>query len=108
AGAVTWLDRPDLMRGWAVPCATDIAFSYMAARFIFRRHHPAIPFLLLLAIADDGLGLILLAVVYPSRELSLVRLVLFLLPAIGIAWALNRRRVSSFWPYIVIAGGLSW
>src|SRR4029077_12225666 len=38
-----------LFRGWAIPCATDIAFSYLAARAIFRRH-PAIPFLLLLAI----------------------------------------------------------
>ena len=27
AGCQIW-DRPDLVRGWAVPCATDIAFSY--------------------------------------------------------------------------------
>jgi NhaA family Na+:H+ antiporter len=102
------LDRSDLVRGWAIPCATDIAFSYMAARFIFRQHHPAIPFLLLLAIADDALGLILLAVVYPSGELSPLRLVLFLIPAIAIAWGLNRYRVASFWPYVIVAGGLSW
>ena len=60
------------MPGWAVPCATDIAFSYMAARLIFPRDHPAIPFLLLLAIADDALGLVLLAIFYPSGPLSLV------------------------------------
>src|SRR5215208_6382391 len=24
------LGRPDLMPGWAIPCATDIAFSYLA------------------------------------------------------------------------------
>ena len=54
------LGRPELMPGWAIPCATDIAFSYLAARFIFPRGHPAIPFLLLLAIADDAIGLILL------------------------------------------------
>src|SRR5688500_1960422 len=53
--------RPELSNGWAVPCATDIAFSYMAARVIFPAGHPGIPFLLLLAIADDALGLILLA-----------------------------------------------
>ena len=104
----TIVDRPDLIRGWAIPCATDIAFSYMAARFIFHRHHPAIPFLLLLAIADDAIGLILLAVVYPSGTLSPLLLALFLIPAIAIAWTLNRYRVPSVWPYVVIAGGLSW
>ena len=39
-----------LSRGWAIPCATDIAFSAMIARVIFPSGHPAIPFLLLLAI----------------------------------------------------------
>ncbi|MEO8076196.1 MAG: Na+/H+ antiporter NhaA, partial [Acidobacteriota bacterium] len=37
-----------LSRGWAIPCATDIAFSAMIARIIFPSRHPAIPFLLLL------------------------------------------------------------
>ncbi len=37
----------ELMRGWAIPCATDIAFSAMIARLIFPSGHPAIPFLLL-------------------------------------------------------------
>src|SRR5215210_8007684 len=32
----------ELQRGWAIPCATDIAFSYMAARMIFPKGHPAI------------------------------------------------------------------
>jgi NhaA family Na+:H+ antiporter len=39
------VNRPELMPGWAIPCATDIAFSYMAARLIFSKDHPAIPFL---------------------------------------------------------------
>jgi NhaA family Na+:H+ antiporter len=55
----------ELVRGWAIPCATDIAFSAMVARVIFPATHPAIPFLLLLAIADDALGLLILAVFYP-------------------------------------------
>ena len=33
---------PGIVRGWAIPCATDIAFSYLVAKAIFRRH-PAIP-----------------------------------------------------------------
>src|SRR5687768_16540749 len=34
----------DLARGWAIPCATDIAFSAMVARLVFPTAHPAIPF----------------------------------------------------------------
>ena len=38
AAFVVSLGRTDeLMRGWAIPCATDIAFSYLVARLIFRR-----------------------------------------------------------------------
>ena len=104
-----WLEgRPDLARGWAIPCATDIAFSYMAARLIFPRNHPAIPFLLLLAIADDALGLILLALFYPSGPVSIINFAALMIPAIGLALALKRNRVRSFWPYVLGAGALSW
>jgi Na+:H+ antiporter, NhaA family len=102
------LNRPELMRGWAIPCATDIAFSYMAARVIFARKHPAIPFLLLLAIADDALGLILLAVVYPSGHVSFGMLVGLMIPAILVAWQLHRRGVQDFWAYVIGAGTVSW
>lgn len=58
--------RRNLLPGWAISCATDIAFSYLVARLIFGQKHPAIPFLLLLTIADDVLGLAILAVFYPT------------------------------------------
>jgi len=100
--------EPGLVRGWAIPCATDIAFSYMIARLIFPSGHPAIPFLLLLAIADDALGLVILAVFYPSKAISLASFVFYMAPALGLAWGLRRANVRSFWPYIIGAGGLSW
>ena len=106
--ATAIFNHPELSRGWAVPCATDIAFSYMAARLIFPRNHPAIPFLLLLAIADDAMGLILLAVFYPSGPLSLLNFMMFMVPAIALAIALKRFGVLNFWPYVLLAGGLSW
>ena len=56
----------DLMHGWAVPTATDIAFSAMIARIIFGGRHPAVPFLLLLAIADDAVGLVIIAIAFGS------------------------------------------
>ena len=62
--------------GWAVPTATDIAFSYLVGRIVFGAGHPAVRFLLLLAIADDAGGLIILAIFYPTAELAPVWLLL--------------------------------
>jgi NhaA family Na+:H+ antiporter len=107
-GLVFALDQPELSRGWAIPCATDIAFSYLVARIIFGPKHPGIPFLLLLAIADDALGLLILAVFYPTGTLRPVEFVVILTVALTIAWALRRRRALSFWPYIAGAGIVSW
>ena len=102
------LGPSELMRGWAIPCATDIAFSAMAARAIFPNGHPAIPFLLLLAIADDALGLIILALFYPSGPLSFAALAGLMTAAVLLAFWLRRRRTQSFWPYVLGPGALSW
>jgi NhaA family Na+:H+ antiporter len=102
------LGPAELVRGWAIPCATDIAFSAMVARIIFPAAHPAIPFLLLLAIADDALGLIVLAVFYPSGPLSLPSSAVLMTAAVLAALWLNRRQTLSFWPYVIGPGALSW
>ena len=98
----------ELLPGWAIPCATDIAFSYLVARLIFGAKHPAIPFLLLLAIADDALGLAILAVFYPTGALRPLEFAVLLGIAVGIASVLRRRAHRSFWPYILGAGVVSW
>jgi NhaA family Na+:H+ antiporter len=103
-----WLGRSDLVRGWAVPCATDIAFCYLVARFVFGAKHPAIPFLLLLAIADDGLGLLILALFYPTGQIHLLLFAGFVASAVVVALILRRLGVANFWPYILIGGSLSW
>jgi len=101
-------DRPDLTQGWAIPVATDIAFSYLIARIIFGAKHPGIPFLLLLAIADDALGLMILAVFYPSGEIHLGTFAIVLGAAMVMARWLRTRRTLNFWPYVVGAGTVSW
>lgn len=97
----------DLARGWAVPCATDIAFSYMIARLIFRPGHPAIAFLLLLAIADDAGGLMILAIAYPQKPMVFAW---FGLTAAAVVTALvmKRCKLHSFWWYLAIPGVMSW
>jgi Na+:H+ antiporter, NhaA family len=101
------LGRMDISNGWAIPCATDIAFSYLVARFIFGPGHPAIAFLLLLAIADDAAGLIILAVFYPSGELHLTWL-LASVAAVAIGYAFQKMKLHSFWWYLLIPGTMSW
>jgi NhaA family Na+:H+ antiporter len=98
----------DLAGGWAIPCATDIAFSAMVARIVFPGEHPAIPFLLLLAIADDALGLMILAIFYPSGARSFPSLAFLMTAAVILALWLRRRRAQSFWPYVLGPGVLSW
>jgi NhaA family Na+:H+ antiporter len=125
AGALVVGEFWALGQGWAVPTATDIAFSYLVGRMVFGAGHPAVRFLLLLAIADDAGGLLILAVFYPTGALHPEWLLLSLGAAVS-AWAffnwlprrLDRgrpdlpattwtRRTLSFWPYAV-AGVLSW
>lgn len=127
-GLAAWLgsDVYDAVsRGWAIPTATDIAFSYLVGRLVFGAGHPAVRFLLLLAIADDAAGLIILAVFYPSGDLAPVWLLLSLAAAVGaylfFNWLPRRmdrgkqdrptstwvRQTLSFWPFAV-AGALSW
>lgn len=111
--------------GWAIPTATDIAFSYLVARFVFGKGHPAIGFLLLLAIVDDALGLIILAIFYPTGSLELEWLLLSIGASVVAfvlfnwlprrldrgdqqrSWSTWVRLNLGLWPY-AIAGGLSW
>lgn len=107
-GQSGWFGQEGVLgRGWAVPCATDIAFSYLVARIIFGAGHPAIAFLLLLAIADDAAGLVILAVAYPQGPLLPVW---FLLTAAAIILCLvfRKMRLQSFWWYLLIPGIMSW
>ena len=64
--------------------------------------------LLLLAIADYALGLVILAVFYPSGALSPWALAGMMTAAVAAAAWLRRRHTSSFWPYVIGPGALSW
>ena len=99
--------QTSLTNGWAIPCATDIAFSYLVARMIFGQGHPAIAFLLLLAIADDAAGLVILAVFYPAKPLVLGWLGLAA-GGMAVGKIFQKMRLQSFWWYLIIPGVASW
>jgi Na+:H+ antiporter, NhaA family len=107
-GLVRVMGLPQLHRGWAIPTATDIAFSFLVARWLFGRNHPAVPFLLLLAIADDAFGLVVLALFYPVDVVRPLVFASVLLAALALCLLFRRMRVRHFWPYIGVGGALSW
>jgi NhaA family Na+:H+ antiporter len=104
---VSSVDEPMLTSAWGIVCATDIAVGYFIAKSIFRRH-AAVPFLLLLSIVANAVGLVLLALFYPMRDPQIAVGIALLALAIWTTRILRRRRIMSFWPYVLVPGGLAW
>lgn len=98
-----------LLRGWGIPTATDIALAWLFAGMVFGRRHPAVSFLLLLAIADDAVGLAIIAIFYPDPLHPAAPSWLLLVAAgMGLAFLLRRFAVASYWPYLLFGGAPSW
>jgi len=96
-------------RGWGIPTATDIALAWLGARLIFGAGHPAISFLLLLAIADDAIGLGIIAFAYPDPHHPVQWFhTAWILPGIALAFGLRKKNVQAWWPYVLFGGGLAW
>jgi NhaA family Na+:H+ antiporter len=99
----------NLVNGWGIPTATDIALAWLAARIIFGNNHPVIAFLLLLAIADDAIGLAIIAIFYPDPAFPTEPLWLILTAAgMAAAYLLRRYDRKNYWPYMILGGVPSW
>ncbi len=98
-----------LNNGWGIPTATDIALAWLAARMIFGADHPAVSYLLLLAVTDDAIGMGIIAIFYPNPTMPFepVWLLLIVL-GMGIAWFMRRSNLRNYWLYLLIGGSLSW
>ena len=101
----------ELAGAWAVPCATDIAFAWLGARAIWGPKHPAVTFLLALAVADDFIGMGIIAVFYPQRDFNFVGLLLIAF-GMALAFACNRagRRIAllGIWQAFIVPGAICW
>lgn len=101
--------RSEWTNGWGIPTATDIALAWMVVRTLFGKTHPAVSFLLLLAVADDAIGLGIIAIGYPdpNHPTQWAQLV-WLIPGMATAFGLRLWKVQTWVPYIVIGGAFSW
>jgi NhaA family Na+:H+ antiporter len=89
-------------RGWAIPCATDIAFA-LAVLAVTGRFLPAAlrAFLLTLAVVDDIGAIIVIAVAYTSsiKVAALAGAVILLV----VFWLLQRLRFTRWWITVPLA-----
>lgn len=93
----------DTLRGWAVPTATDIAFAVAVLSVVGRSLPSSLrAFLLTLAVVDDLLGIVIIAVVY-TDTLHLVQLGASLLAVAAFAVLVRVRRRGATGVVVTVA-----
>ena len=94
------------LNGWAIPSATDIAFSLGVLSLLGSRVALSLKvFLTALAIIDD-LGAIVIIAFFYSGDLSIIYLALLLLTFIGLL-ILNKLNIKKSLPYLIL-GLILW
>lgn len=106
---IYWLinrGEPANLAGWAIPSATDIAFSLGVLALLGSRAPIRLKVLLMAIAVIDDLGAIIIIALFYSQDLALTPL-LFAAAALAGLLALNRRGVSIVSPYIIL-GIILW
>lgn len=98
---INW-NTPETLSGWAIPSATDIAFSLGVLALLGSRVPTALKlFLMALAIIDDLGAIIIIAFFYSGHELHLVPLY-YALAAIGVLFLLNFSGIKNLFLYLLV------
>tara|TARA_B100000945_G_scaffold312167_1_gene306364 strand:+ start:48 stop:1220 length:1173 start_codon:yes stop_codon:yes gene_type:complete len=89
------------LKGWAIPSATDIAFSLGVLSLLGKRVPVSLKvFLTALAIIDD-LGAIVIIAFFYSGNVQVIYLLLMLV-AIIVLIVLNKFKINNFLPYLIV------
>ncbi|TAE84279.1 MAG: Na+/H+ antiporter NhaA [Alphaproteobacteria bacterium] len=103
--ALNWGDETT-MRGWAIPSATDIAFAVGVLSMFGKRVPSSLKvFLLAVAVIDDLMAVLIIAVFYTSH-LSFTALAIAWV-CIGALYVCNQKGVARVTPYAIL-GFIMW
>ena len=95
------INDADTLKGWAIPSATDIAFSLGVLSLLGKRVPISLKvFLTALAIIDD-LGAIVIIALFYSGDLSIKYLSLMLIAFI-VLLIINKFNIKKFLPYLIV------
>ena len=95
------LDNANTLKGWAIPSATDIAFSLGVLSLLGKRVPLSLKvFLTALAIIDD-LGAIVIIALFYSGDLNIKYLTLMLLAFLTLL-IINKFNIKKFLPYLLV------
>ena len=95
------INDPSTLKGWAIPSATDIAFSLGVLSLLGSRVPVSLKvFLTALAIIDD-LGAIIIIAFFYSNKIQILYLLLMLI-AVIILIAINKFNINKFLPYLLV------
>jgi NhaA family Na+:H+ antiporter len=96
------LNRGAAARGWPIPTATDVAFSLALLALLGDRIPSSLRvFVAALAVADDVLSMLTLALFFPGAFTPVYALAVS--AGLLALFALNRARVYARWPYVLAA-----
>jgi NhaA family Na+:H+ antiporter len=100
------INSPETLKGWAIPSATDIAFSLGVLSLLGKRVPISLKiFLTALAIIDD-LGAIVIIAFFYSGNIQVTYLILMAI-ALIVLFIFNKFNIKIFLPYLII-GILLW
>ena len=103
--AMVWHD-PALLRGWAIPAATDIAFAIGILALLGKRAPASLKLLLTTIAIVDDVGAILIIAIFYTVSINIAAVVAAVLAWLA-CWGLNRRNVTQLTPYLLL-GLLLW
>lgn len=98
--------EPALMRGWAVPAATDIAFALGVLALLGSRAPPGLKLLLVTIAIIDDVGAVVIIAIFYTTELNVASLAAAALIVAAMA-AMNMFGIRRLMPYLV-ASALLW